>query len=158
MLKTLFNKFAGLTPILKNICQRLLLYCTRTTRCYVSGLLYIHHLQRVFLEISQKACNFIKKETLVQVICCEFCENSKSIFPTESAAKHLRTTASAPSSSLSLLLLLISPIFVSRSNSKGFKEFESGISFSLSHFHWFYFLFPYFFCLSQFCFFFSCRC
>ena len=114
--------------------------------------------KKVFLEISQKACNFIKKETLVQVICCEFCENSKSIFPTESAAKHLRTTASAPSSSLSLLLLLISPIFVSRSNSKGFKEFESGISFSLSHFHWFYFLFPYFFCLSQFCFFFSCRC
>ena len=38
---------------------------------------------------------------------------------------------SAPSSSLSLLLLIISPIFVFGSNLKGFKEFKSGISFSL---------------------------
>ena len=48
--------------------------------------------------------------------------------------------------------------FLFRSNSKGFKEFESDISFSLSHFHRFYLLFPCFFCLSQFCFLFSCRC
>ena len=34
MLESLFNKVAGLTPILKNIFQRLLLHCTRTTHCY----------------------------------------------------------------------------------------------------------------------------
>ena len=28
--ESLFNKFEGLTPILENICQRLLLYCTCT--------------------------------------------------------------------------------------------------------------------------------
>ena len=44
MLESLFNKVAGLTPILKNICQRLLLHCTRTTHCYLSILLYIQHL------------------------------------------------------------------------------------------------------------------
>ena len=33
-----------LTPILKNICQRLLLHCTGTTHCYLSVLLYIQHL------------------------------------------------------------------------------------------------------------------
>ena len=32
MLESLFIKFAGLTPILKKICQLLLLYCNRTTR------------------------------------------------------------------------------------------------------------------------------
>ena len=41
------------------------------------------------------------------------------------------TLYSAPSSSSSLLLLLISPMFAFGSNSKGFKEFKSGISFSL---------------------------
>ena len=97
MLGSLFNKVAGLTPILKNICQPLPLHCTPITHCYLFVLLY----------------------------------------------------DSAPSSSLSLLLLLISPMFVFRSNSKGFKEFKSGISFCL--FHWGYFLFPCFFCLSQFC-------
>ena len=70
---------------------------------------------------------------------------------TEPAAEHLQKIASAPSSSLSLLLLLISPMFVFRSNSKGFEESKSIISFSLSHFHRFYFLFRCFFCLSQFC-------
>ena len=34
MLESLFNKVAGLAPILKNIFQRLLLHCTRTTHCY----------------------------------------------------------------------------------------------------------------------------
>ena len=37
-----------------------------------------------------KACNFIKKETLTQVFSCEFCEISKNTFFTE----HLWTTAS----------------------------------------------------------------
>ena len=36
------------------------------------------------------ACNFIKKETLVQLFSCEFCEIFKNTFFTE----HLRTTAS----------------------------------------------------------------
>ena len=53
----------------------------------------------MFLEISQdsqdKACaevsfNFIKKETLSQVLSCEFCEISKNTIFTE----HLRTTVS----------------------------------------------------------------
>ena len=44
MLESRFNKVADLTPILKNICQRLLLYCTCTTRCYLFVLLYIRHL------------------------------------------------------------------------------------------------------------------
>ena len=37
-----------------------------------------------------QACNFIKKETLVRVFSCEFCEISKNTFFTE----HLRATAS----------------------------------------------------------------
>ena len=37
-----------------------------------------------------KACNFIKKETLAQVLSCEFCEISKNIFFTE----NIRVTAS----------------------------------------------------------------
>ena len=36
VMESLFNKVAGLTPILKNICQRLLLHCTHTTHCYLS--------------------------------------------------------------------------------------------------------------------------
>ena len=41
LLEFLFKKPAGLTPILKNMCQRLLLCCTRTTRCYLSVLLLL---------------------------------------------------------------------------------------------------------------------
>ena len=37
-----------------------------------------------------EACNYIKKETLAQVFCCEFCEISKNTFFVE----HLWTTAS----------------------------------------------------------------
>ena len=37
-----------------------------------------------------QACNFIKKETLAQVLSCEFCEIFKNTFLTE----HLWTTAS----------------------------------------------------------------
>ena len=44
VLESLFNKVAGLTRILKNICQQLLLHCTHTTHCYLSVLLYIQHL------------------------------------------------------------------------------------------------------------------
>ena len=36
VLDSLFNKVAGGTPIMKNICRRLLLHCTRTTHCYLS--------------------------------------------------------------------------------------------------------------------------
>ena len=36
------------------------------------------------------ACNFIKKETLTQMLSCEFCEISKNTFSKE----HLRATAS----------------------------------------------------------------
>ena len=31
-------------------------------------------------ELQAKACNFIKKETLAQVLSCEFCEISKNTF------------------------------------------------------------------------------
>ena len=43
-------------------------------------------MKKLFLEISQQVCNFIKKETLAQVFSCEFCEISKNAFFTE----HLR--------------------------------------------------------------------
>ena len=36
--------------------------------------------KKVFLEISEEAYNFIKKETLTQVFSCEFCEVSKKTF------------------------------------------------------------------------------
>ena len=65
--------------------------CTRTTRCYLSVLLYIQEVfckKKLFLEISQKACNFIKKETLAPVFSCEFCEISKNKFSTEPPAEH----------------------------------------------------------------------
>ena len=41
VLESLINGFAGLTPIFESICQVLLLYCIRITRCYLSVLLYI---------------------------------------------------------------------------------------------------------------------
>ena len=68
------------------------------------------------------------------------------------------TLYSAPSTSLSLLLLIISPMFVFGSNLKGFKVFKSGISFSLKSLTSLYVLFPYFFCFSQSCFVFFCCC
>ena len=36
-----------------------------------------------------KACNFIKEETLAQVLSCEFCEISKNIFFTENLGRLL---------------------------------------------------------------------
>ena len=44
-----------------------------------------------FNKVAGQACNFIKKEALVQVFSCEFCEISTNTFFTE----HFRTTASA---------------------------------------------------------------
>ena len=50
-----------------------------------------HMCQRFFFnKVAGQACNFIKKETLVQVLSCEFCEIFKNTFFTE----QLRTTAS----------------------------------------------------------------
>ena len=46
-------------------------------------------------------CNFIKKESLVQVFSCEFCKISKNIFFTE----HLRETASVIWKSISILFI-----------------------------------------------------
>ena len=66
----------------------------------------------MFLETSQNSqefaedCNFIKKETLAQVISCEFCEISKNNFLTE----HLRTASSQIRSNI----LIISDVFVRR--------------------------------------------
>ena len=52
--------------------------------------------KKVFLKMSQNSQeNFIKKETLAQVLSCEFCEIFKNIFLTE----HLWTTASLFSTS-----------------------------------------------------------
>ena len=66
------------------------------------------------------------------------------------------TLYSAPSSS-SLLLLLISPMFVLVQIPKASKNLNL-----VSHFHWSHFLccyfFPCFFWVSQFCFIFSCCC
>ena len=51
-----------------------------------------HLYQGLFLNrFASHACNFIKKEALVQVFLCGFCEVFKNTFFT----KHLRTTASA---------------------------------------------------------------
>ena len=43
-----------------------------------------------FCKVAGQACNFIKKETLVQLFSCKFCEIFKNTFFTE----HLRTTTS----------------------------------------------------------------
>ena len=44
MLESLLEKVAGLTLILKIICQRILLHCAHTIHCYLYVLLYIQHL------------------------------------------------------------------------------------------------------------------
>ena len=161
MLEPLFNKFAGLTPISKNIYQWLLLYCTPTT-C-LSILLYIQHLQKQPPEAFckkrcslkfWKACNFLKKETLAQVFSCEFCKTPKNMFSTEQSAEHFQMTASAPSSSISLLLLLISLMFVFYSQiQKASKNLNV-----VCHFHRVtsitFFLFPWFFVFLSFALFF----
>ena len=72
--------------------------------------------------------------------------------PTPAFVQHLRhsflisfTLYSAPSFSWSLLLLLLSLTFFSGSNSKGLKEFKSGISFSLKSLSLVLFYFFFFF-------------
>ena len=42
------------------------------------------------IDYSSEACNFIKRETLAQVLSCEFCEISKNTFSKE----QIRTTSS----------------------------------------------------------------
>ena len=49
------------------------------------------HRKTTVLESLLEACNFIKKETLAQVLSSQFCEIFQNTFFTE----HLRTTASA---------------------------------------------------------------
>ena len=80
MLESLFKKFAGLTTILKNISQRLLLYCTHTTRCYLSVYFIFStnrsshrrcSLKKGVLSNFAKGLHFIKKETLAQVFSCK---------------------------------------------------------------------------------------
>ena len=44
------------------------------------------------IKLQSWACNFIKKESLAQVLSCEFCEISKNTFHTE----HIWETASFP--------------------------------------------------------------
>ena len=51
--------------------------------------------------LKKSLCNFIKKESLVQVFSCEFCKISKKIFFTE----HLRETASVIWKSISILFI-----------------------------------------------------
>ena len=63
--KGILRNFAKLTG--KNLCQSL-----------------------SFNNVAGEACNFIKKETLVQLFSCEFCDISKNTFFTE----HLRKTDS----------------------------------------------------------------
>ena len=109
--------------------------------------------------------------TQTQIFSCKIYEIFKSTYfeehlPTTTYLLHshdsllsIRFTLYLIHSSLSsLLLLLITQMFVFNSNLKGFKELKSSITFHWSQFNECYFLFPYFFCLSQFCFIFSCRC
>ena len=135
MLESLFKKFAGLTTILKNISQRLLLYCTHTTRCYLSVYFIFStnrsshrrcSLKKGVLSNFAKGLHFIKKETLAQVFSCEIFENSKDMFSTEPAAEHFHTTASL----LSLLLLLLSPMLSFVQIQKASKNLNL-----VSHFH-----------------------
>ena len=54
-----------------------------TVQVYPEAVVWRCSVKKVFLEISlnsQKACNFIKKETLAQVLSCEFCEIFKNSF------------------------------------------------------------------------------
>ena len=91
-----------------------------------------HLYQSLFVSKVAELCNFIKKETLAQVFSSEFCENSKNTLC-------YITPLMAASDCFSWLLLILtfdfwSPMFVFGTNSKGFKEYKSGISFSLKSF------------------------
>ena len=94
VLESLFNKVAGLTPILKNICQRLLLYCTQTTHCYLPILLYIQHLLPYH---HWYYCYYV---------CFFFCSNSESF-------KEFKSGISFSLKSLSSVLFSFSMFFLS---------------------------------------------
>ena len=72
---------------------------------------------RVFFLIKLRASNFIKKETLAQVLSCEFCEIFKNIFFRE----HLRVTASGFTVTLHQYLLNIYQVFTKFKNSSTFE-------------------------------------
>ena len=96
-----FYLFKMTWGVLENSFQMFFLFLDRSSRRSCS-------VKKVFLEISQnsqentcardsffnkvagQACNFIKKDSVVQVFSCEFCEISKNAFFIE----HLRATAS----------------------------------------------------------------
>ena len=77
---------------LKNLVLKLLQISQKNTCVRVSFLIKLQAL----------VCNFIKKETMPQVFFCEFCKIFKNTFFIE----HLRTTASAAASDLSILEIL----------------------------------------------------
>ena len=60
----------------------------------------------------KQTCNFIKKETLVQVFSSEFCKIFKSTFCTE----HLRTTASEINKLINQIAKLINELLLEESN------------------------------------------
>ena len=151
MLESLLNKVGCLTPILKNISQRLLLHCTHSTHCYLCVLLYIQHLlphhhcdysQAVVRRCSIKNSvlrNFAKftGEHLYQTL---FFNKVAGLRPATllkkrhwhrcfsvNFANFLRTPF--VTSDGCFWLLLISSMFVFGLNSKGFKEHL------VSHFH-----------------------
>ena len=67
MLESLFNKVADLTPILRNICQRLLLHYTHTNHCYLSVLIYIQHLlTQLLLLLKQSSGGVLKKKGILR--------------------------------------------------------------------------------------------
>ena len=98
---------------------------------------------------------------------CEFCEISKNTFfhrtPPVAASSNMETQQKRASflwSNYQWLLLIITATTVNNSDSNGFNEFKSTISFLLKSLSSRYFLFQLsvFFSLSQSCFIFSCRC
>ena len=81
-----------------------------------------------FAKFRPHVCNFIKKETLAQVLSCEFCEVSKNTFC-------YRTPLMAASEWCLFLVQIL----------KASKNLNLISHFHWSHFHRCYFLFPFFF-------------
>ena len=90
------NKYSNLKTICHFLWTKLL--AEAATRGVLQQKLFLEMSQnsqentcaRVSFLIQLQACNFIKKETLAQVISCEFCKFSKNT----SFREHLRTTVS----------------------------------------------------------------